>query len=105
MESISSKHASVSDGNAARKSPALSLLADRSKSYAPVSSSLRGKCVAMVTFSQYPADPRPRRAADALLNEGASVDLICLADGSSPKHEKSSHMEVMRLPIDHRRGG
>jgi len=42
------------------------------------SSRFAGKRVAMVTFSPYPFDPRPRRAVDALVAEGASVDLICL---------------------------
>ena len=40
---------------------------------------LAGKRVAMVTYSPYPNDPRPRRALNALVEEGASVDLICLA--------------------------
>ena len=66
---------------------------------------LQGKRVAMVTFSSYPADPRPRRAADALLNEGMTVDLICLADDNEPKREVSGGLNILRLPIKHRRGG
>jgi len=50
-------------------------------------SCLQGKRAAMVTFSRYPADPRPRRAADALLKEGMSVDLICLGEENAPKRE------------------
>src|SRR6516225_6091810 len=41
-------------------------------------SSLLGKHVGMVTFSPFPYDPRPRRAVDALLKAGMSVDLVCL---------------------------
>jgi glycosyltransferase involved in cell wall biosynthesis len=67
--------------------------------------SLDGKRVAMVTFSSYPEDPRPRRALDALRNQGMSVDLICLADDNAPRREKSSRLNVLRLPIQHRRGG
>ena len=52
-----------------------------------VSSGLQGKRVGMVTFSSYPADPRPRRAADALLKEGMSVDLVCLRDKKEPTRE------------------
>ena len=66
---------------------------------------LQGKRVAMVTFSSYPADPRPRRAAAALLNEGMTVDLICLADDDAPKREVSGGLNILRLPIKHRRGG
>lgn len=66
---------------------------------------LRGKRVAMVTFSPYPADPRPRRAAEALLQEGMSVDLICLADDKAPRREESGKLKILRIPIAHRRGG
>ena len=34
----------------------------------------------MITFSPYPSDPRPRRAVDALIDAGMTVDLICLAE-------------------------
>ena len=70
-----------------------------------VHAGLDGKRVAMVTFSSYPGDPRPRRALDALHNQGMSVDLICLADENMPWREKSSRLNVLRLPIQHRRGG
>lgn len=59
----------------------------------------------MVTFSPYPADPRPRRAAEALLKEGMSVDLICLGDEKAPKREVLNGLDILRLPITHRRGG
>jgi len=66
---------------------------------------LAGKRTGMVVFSQYPSDPRPRRAADALLKEQMYVDLICEGDEKSPKREKLGNLEVIRLPIRHRRGG
>jgi glycosyltransferase involved in cell wall biosynthesis len=59
----------------------------------------------MVTFSPYPADPRPRRAADALRKEGMIVDLICLGEGGAPKREEVNGVNILRLPIRHRRGG
>src|SRR5271157_793796 len=74
----------------------------------PVSSNgsrLKGKRVAMVTFSSYPADPRPRRAAETLLKEGMTVDLICLGDEKEPRREVLDGLNVARLPISHRRGG
>src|ERR1700751_2438126 len=73
----------------------------------PVSmeSNLRGKRVGMVVFSSYPADPRPRRAAEALLKEGMHVDYFCEADEKLPKREHEGNLEVIRLPITHHRGG
>ncbi|HLW53539.1 MAG TPA: glycosyltransferase family 4 protein [Candidatus Angelobacter sp.] len=69
------------------------------------SSALQGKRVAMIMFSSYPSDPRPRRAADALLKEGASIDLICLRDEMSARREVLNGINVCRLDIRHRRGG
>ena len=64
-----------------------------------------GKRVAMVTFSHYPFDPRPRRAADALVAEGASIDLICLRNEGAPKREVLNGVNILRLSIEHKRGG
>ncbi len=66
---------------------------------------LRGKHIAMVTFSPYPDDPRPRRAIDAFLQEGASLDLICIGEDGGPKKEVVGRLEILRLPIQNRRGG
>ncbi|MDL1891189.1 glycosyltransferase WbuB, partial [Nitrospirales bacterium NOB] len=59
----------------------------------------------MVTFSPYPADPRPRRAIQALLDEGMAVDLLCLADEKSAAREEKGLLRVRRIPIEHKRGG
>ncbi len=59
----------------------------------------------MVVFSRYPADPRPRRAAEALLKEGMRVDLVCEGDEKSPKRETLDGLRIARIPIRHRRGG
>ena len=59
----------------------------------------------MVVFSSYPADPRPRRAAEALLKEGMTVDLICLGDEKSARRETLGGLDISRIPIKHRRGG
>ncbi len=78
------------------------------RSQLPVSSAalgLHGKRVAMVTFSPYPADPRPRRAVEALLKEGMTVDLICPQDEKTQKRETLSGLDIVRVPITHRRGG
>ncbi len=66
---------------------------------------LCGKRVAMVTFSFYPGDPRPRRAAEALVAKGMSVDLICLAEsGQDAKREVRNGIDIVRIPIKRRRG-
>ena len=61
--------------------------------------------MAMVMFSHYPADPRPRRAVDALVQEGMQVDLVCLADGEVSRRETLDGIEVLRIPLKRRRGG
>jgi glycosyltransferase involved in cell wall biosynthesis len=81
---------------------------DKPRYYAPDPApgiALDGKRAPMVTYSSFPDDPRPRRAVDALLKEGMSVDLICLADGKSAMRESSERLDVVRLPIHRRRGG
>jgi glycosyltransferase involved in cell wall biosynthesis len=64
-----------------------------------------GKRVAMVTFSAYPFDPRPRRAIDALISEGATVDLICLGGDGQPQRESLAGITVTRIPLKHSRRG
>lgn len=64
-----------------------------------------GKRVAMVTYSLYPFDPRPRRAIDALLAEGASIDLVCLGSEGAPSREVLDGIRVLRIPLKHQRGG
>lgn len=66
---------------------------------------LQGKRVGMVTFSAYPGDPRPRRAADALLDQGMSVDMICLGEEKARARETTGQIDIFRVPITHRRGG
>jgi glycosyltransferase involved in cell wall biosynthesis len=73
---------------------------------AKVKPTLQGKRVAMVLFSYYPADPRPRRTAEALADAGMAVDLICLReDPGDPKVDSLNGVEIRRVPISRRRGG
>ena len=65
---------------------------------------LRGKRAAVLLFSYYPADPRPRRAAEALVAEGVSVDLICLQNDGAPRREVIRGINVLRIPIKRCRG-
>lgn len=67
---------------------------------------LRGKRAAVLLFSYYPADPRPRRAAEALAREGVVIDLICLQKNQEePRREIINGVSVLRLPLRRRRGG
>src|SRR6476660_9136812 len=69
------------------------------------SDTLAGKHAAVVLFSHYPADPRPRRAAEAMIRAGMSVDLICLKGESESLRETVNGVNVLRLPIPKTRGG
>jgi len=67
---------------------------------------LRGKRAAMVVFSYYPMDPRPRRAAETLVKEGMRVELICLRESTrEPSTEVVNGVDVRRVPLRRRRGG
>src|SRR5947207_14845742 len=67
---------------------------------------LQGKRVGVLLFSNYPADPRPRRAAEALIREGAVVDLLCMQQNErEPRHENVNGVNVSRLPFRRYRGG
>jgi glycosyltransferase involved in cell wall biosynthesis len=69
-------------------------------------SPLMGKRVVAVVYSSYPADPRPRRAAESLVKEGASVEVICLKE-TDEEHQREcfNGVDVTRVPLKHRRGG
>ena len=66
---------------------------------------LAGRRAGMVTFSGFPEDPRPRRALEALLDEGMSVDLICLAEAHPAGLERRDQLTIRRIPLEHTRGG
>lgn len=65
-----------------------------------------GRRVAVLLYSGYPSDPRPRREMEALIHCGAEVDLICLQeDADQPRHEQLPNLFVTRLPLRHQRAG
>jgi glycosyltransferase involved in cell wall biosynthesis len=65
-----------------------------------------GMRAAMVTFSPYPFDPRPRRTVDALVREGMIVDLICLGDKTALSRESHDGVEILRVRVNkEQRGG
>jgi glycosyltransferase involved in cell wall biosynthesis len=65
----------------------------------------RDRRAAVLLFSHYPADPRPRRAAEALAAQGASIDFICLRDNDEPANETYGNINVTRVRLKRRRGG
>lgn len=67
---------------------------------------LQGKRAAVLLFSYYPDDPRPRRAAEALVAEGVMVDLLCLQKTKSePRRETINGINIFRVPLRRRRRG
>jgi glycosyltransferase involved in cell wall biosynthesis len=68
--------------------------------------SLSGRRVAAVVYSHYPWDPRPRRAAEALIRQGASVEVICLQEtDDAPRREVVHGVDITCVPLKRRRGG
>lgn len=67
---------------------------------------LRGRRGAVVLFSHYPADPRPRRAAEALAAEGVTIDVICLRhEHDDEPRETFGSVNVYRVPLRRQRAG
>ena len=67
---------------------------------------LTGKRAVAVMYSTYPGDPRPRRAAEALAREAASVEVICLKEtDEEPEREFFDGVDITRIPLKHRRAG
>jgi glycosyltransferase involved in cell wall biosynthesis len=59
----------------------------------------------MNVFSYYPADPRPRREAEALVEAGFEVDVVCLRDEGQSPEETIAGVRALRLPVRRIRGG
>ena len=59
--------------------------------------------IAMVVFSYYPADPRVRREAEALIDEGISVDVICLRNEGESARTEVNGVTVHRVPLRRKR--
>ncbi len=66
---------------------------------------IKKKRVCMPVFSYYPFDQRVRRDAEALLENGYEVDIICLKDEGEENFGTYNGVNAYRLPLVHRRGG
>jgi glycosyltransferase involved in cell wall biosynthesis len=66
---------------------------------------LVNKRAAVIVYSYYPSDTRVRRAAEAMVEAGMSVDLLCLTDLESDlPNEIIQGVNVFRVPLKRRRG-
>jgi glycosyltransferase involved in cell wall biosynthesis len=82
------------------KQEALPVAIAQQQSYA----SLKGKRAAVILYSGFPSDPRPRRAAEAMVQEGMEVDFFCLGDKPTPAYgERSLGIRVFRYAMTKRR--
>ena len=59
---------------------------------------------AMVVYSHYPADNRVRREAEAIIDNGMSVDVICPIFVNQPKQETVNGVKVYRVGNFRKRG-
>ena len=65
-----------------------------------------GQAAAVVLYSNYATDPRPRREAEALARAGMEVDVICLRQsGDAAWHEVINGINVHHVPLKRRRSG
>src|SRR5690242_19438090 len=62
------------------------------------------KKACMIVFSYFPDDPRVRREAEALIDEGWIVDIICLRDKGELAVEPYGQAKIYRLPGLKKRG-
>ncbi len=58
----------------------------------------------MIVQNYYPFwEPRVRREAEALADQGHSVDVICRRHGSEPRHESTGRVTIHRLALGEKR--
>lgn len=66
----------------------------------------KGCSTAVVLYSYYATDPRPKREAEALVRAGMEVDVICLRKSQSePWHEVINGVNIFHAPLKRRRAG
>jgi len=60
---------------------------------------LRNKKILMVVYSYFPQDVRPRREAEALINAGYTVDMLCLRLPDQTKFENIYGVDTYRVNL------
>jgi glycosyltransferase involved in cell wall biosynthesis len=67
---------------------------------------LKGMNAAVVLYSYYATDPRPRREAETLHRAGMEVDVLCLRPNpQTPWRQKINGINVFYMPLRRRRAG
>jgi glycosyltransferase involved in cell wall biosynthesis len=66
---------------------------------------LRPGRMAVVLYSYYLTDPRPRRETEALVEAGMEADVICLRREGEPAFEVVNGVNIHRVSLSRRRGG
>lgn len=61
--------------------------------------------IAMVVFSHFPSDTRVLREAEALVEAGISMDVICLRGEGQPSRERVNGINVYRIHLERKRAG
>lgn len=56
--------------------------------------------VAIAVHAVYPGDSRVRRQADALIEAGYEVDIICLRQSGEAAEEREGALRIIRLPVN-----
>ena len=70
----------------------------------PEEKPLAGMAAAVVLYSNFATDPRPRREAESLARAGMNVDVLCLHHGgAAPWHENINGIHVYHMPLRRRR--
>ncbi len=64
---------------------------------------LRRVCI--IRHGYYPRDPRVRKEAEALIDKGFEVDVLCLKDNGEKSRENVSGVNIYRLPLRRHRQG
>ncbi len=65
---------------------------------------LAGKRMAVVSFSPFPGDPRPRRAAETFSQAGMDVEIICRREAGEQGRDVFHGMKIDRVAVKHERG-
>lgn len=60
--------------------------------------------ILIVSHSYFLRDTRPRRHAQAFVDAGFEVDVLCARDDDEPRRERVAEVDVHRLPARRRRG-
>ena len=61
--------------------------------------------ILILRHGSYPADPRVRREAGALIAAGHHVEIVCLREPGQARRETIGGVDVTRLPVRHHRRG